>query len=93
MAKKDFINNPALRFISETAPEETEAPKAEPKPEITTPEGYKLNPIYVEKRSRRLQLVLQPSLYERVKTKAASAGQSVNDYIHDLLDKATREEQ
>lgn len=92
MAKKDFINNPALRFISEAAPEEPEAPKAEPQPEITTPEGYKLNPIYVEKRIRRLQLVLQPSLYERVKTKAAAAGQSVNDYVHALLDEATKED-
>lgn len=85
MAKKNFIDNPALRFISE--------PEPDPRPETKAPEGYKLNPIYVEKRSRRLQLVLQPSLYERVKATAAAAGQSVNDYIHDLLDKATREEQ
>ncbi len=56
------------------------------------PEGYKLNPLYVETKSRRLQLVLQPSLYERVKAGAKAAGLSVNEYVHQILDEATREE-
>ena len=33
---------------------------------------YKLDPRYVEKRTRRLQLVLQPSLYDRVRKRAAA---------------------
>lgn len=84
MAKKSFKDNPALQFIS-TA--ETEAQPTE-KP----PEGYKLNPLFVETKSRRLQLVLQPSLYERVRAGAAAAGLSVNEYCHQILDEATREE-
>lgn len=87
MAKKSFKDNPALQFITNT--EETEREATESK---AAPEGYKLNPLYIETKSRRLQLVLQPSLYNRVKEKAQGAGLSVNEYIHQILDEATREE-
>lgn len=96
MAKKDFKSNPALQFISttepETQPEEREPKPAQPKPTGKPPEGYKLNPLYVETKSRRLQLVLQPSLYDKVKAGAAAAGLSVNEYVHQILENATREE-
>ena len=77
--KKSFIGeNPALQFIStaetETQPEEREPMPAQPKPSQKPPKGYKLNPLYVETKSRRLQLVLQPSLYDKVKAGAAAAG-------------------
>jgi len=88
MARKSFLNNenPALQFISTApSPEPTEKP-------AETPEGYKLNPLYIETKSRRLQLVVQPSLYERVKTRAKAGGLSVNEYVHQILDEATREE-
>lgn len=93
MPKKPFINrdNPALNFIS-TAGQEAPEPKAEP-PKRTVadaPAGYKLNPEYIEKKTRRLQLVLQPSLYERVKANAEKSGTSVNEYIHSILEDATR---
>ncbi len=92
MAKKSFKDNPALQFIS-TAGEETRKEEREtPRPAEKPPEGYKLNPLYVETKSRRLQLVLQPSLYERVKVGAKTAGLSVNEYVHQILDNATREE-
>ena len=95
--KKSFIGeNPALQFIStaetETPPEEREPMPAQPKPSQKPPKGYKLNPLYVETKSRRLQLVLQPSLYEKVKAGAAAAGLSVNEYVHQILENATREE-
>ena len=93
--KKSFIDNPALQFIS-AAETETKPPEektiAMPQPTGKPPEGYKVNPLYVETKSRRLQLVLQPSLYERVKAGAAAAGLSVNEYVHQILDNATREE-
>lgn len=84
MAKKTFINrdNPALNFIS-TAGQETAAPA-----ERKAPEGYKLNPEYIEKKTRRLQLVLQPSLYAKVKARAEAEETSVNDYIHSVLEAA-----
>ena len=91
MAKKSFKDNPALQFISQAAEEQTQE-QAPVKPTTKAPEGYKLNPLFVEVKSRRLQLVLQPSLYERVKTGASAGGLSVNEYIHQILDEATREE-
>ena len=92
MAKKSFKDNPAMQFIS--------APEAEQQPDRPTPEvlprltgkppkGYKTNPLYVEVKSRRV--VLQPSLYERVKKRAEDAGLSFNEFVHQILDDATRE--
>ena len=88
MAKKSFIDkgNPALQFISTATSPELTRESAE------TPDGYKLNPLYIEIKSRRLQLVVQPSLHERVKARAKAGGLSVNEYVHQILDKATKEE-
>ena len=85
-AKKSFKDNPALRFLS-AAEEPAQAAHTGTK----APEGYKLNPMYVETRSRRLQLVLQPSLYEKVREKASEEGISVNEYIHRVLADAVEE--
>lgn len=84
MAKKDFssIANPALQFISK---EETNKQASR-----TIPEGYKINPEYIEKKSRRLQLLMQPSLYDLLKSRALEEGTSVNNLIHELLEKAVK---
>lgn len=96
MATKSFKDNPALQFISTAEPEEGRQEGWEPMPQTSStgkpPVGYKVNPLYVETKSRRLQLVLQPSLYERVKAGATAAGLSVNEYVHQILDNATRDE-
>lgn len=84
MAKKSFKDNPALQFISAAQPEEP----APARPVESPPEGYKANPLYVEKKTRRLQLVLQPSLYERVKRQAQARGISLNEYVCQALEKA-----
>ena len=68
--------------------EEAELKKAK-KP----PKGFKLNPLYVETKTKRLQLVLQPSLFDRVKKGAKQAGLSVNEYVHRILDEATKGEE
>ena len=86
MAKKDFssIATPALQFISN---QDTEQPKKE---KDTTPEGYKVNPAKKKKKSRRLQLLMQPSLYDLLKTRAVEEGTSVNNLIHELLERAVK---
>ena len=90
MPKKSFKDNPALQFISTTEEQPTEeAAESTGKP----PKGYKVNPLYVETKSRRLQLILQPSLYARVKAQAKAEGLSVNEYCHRILDEATGKEQ
>lgn len=58
--------------------------------DLTKPEGMKLNPEYIEKyiekRTKRVQLVFQPSIYEAAKVRAIELGTSLNDYIHQLIE-------
>jgi len=75
--------NPAMQFI--TAPvTETVTEQKQGKP----PEGFKANPLYIETKSRRLQLLVQPSIHEKMKMKATAAGVSVNEFVHSILEKA-----
>lgn len=75
-------DNPAMRFIS--APIDTIVDDRQTRP----PEGFKLNPFYVETKSRRLQLLMQPSLYDKIKQKSAERGVSVNELVHSVLEEA-----
>ena len=85
-SKKSFTqNNPALAFMSAEVQEEAvkeETPQGATPSEIKpAPEGYKVNPLYIETKSKRLNLLIQPSLLERVKAVADKAGLSVNETI------------
>ena len=88
MAKKTFKDNPALQFISteESTAEQTQETAQTEQP----PKGYKLNPLYLETKSRRVQLILQPSLHEKVKQAAQSEGVSFNEYVHRVLEQAVK---
>ena len=86
MAKKDFKqNNPALAFIStpeeETQPTEltTDTNKLDP------PEGYRVNPLYIEKKTRRVNLILQPSVADGLKEVAKAKGISANEAASEAL--------
>lgn len=84
-AKKSFkdVINPAMQFISQPVIEETpQEKKQESQTPTLPPKGYK----YIESRSKRLQLLIQPSLFEKVKAIAQSENKSVNDFIHTLLE-------
>lgn len=89
MAKKSFKDNPAFQFISAMEDKQETLPVRKT---TKAPHGYKLNPLYIETKTRRLQLVLQPSLFERVKKMAYKNGLSVNEYVHRVLDQATKDE-
>lgn len=86
MAKKDFRGtiNPAEMFIRSSAPEEREVAPA--------PEGYKVNPLYIETKSERLQLLVTPSLKKALKEKAKSQSRSVNDLINSILEDTVKGE-
>ena len=101
--KKSFkdIENPALQFISKESIEKAERQDAEnlTKPDIKTaqevsaaPVGYKLNPLYIETKSERIQLLMQPTLKAKLKEKAARDGKSLNETIHAILTAAVAEE-
>ena len=99
MAKK--FNNPnvgiapELQFMSKKTIEAAEGKQEADSAHRGTgkaPEGYKLNPLYVEVKSKRVQLVLQPSVFAKAKAAADAEGISFNEYCHRLLEEATREE-
>ena len=81
---------PIIPDVKEEKADHQEEPKSAQRPAERPPEGYKLDYRYIEKKTRRLQLVFQPSLYERVKAVAEKAGLSINDYVSQTLDRATR---
>lgn len=79
MAKKSFSGNmPAEMFISQ----ETQSAAG------SAPAGYKVNHELVETKSRRVQLLMQPTLHSRLKEQAEQQGLSFNDYVHKILEKA-----
>lgn len=87
MTKKNF-KNPALNFISRETIEEVDG-----KPEGLqftgkAPEGYRINHAYIETRSKRIQLLVQPSLYRKYKDLSAAYGVSFNDLINRTLHEA-----
>lgn len=91
--KKSFKRSePALAFMSGAtaeapAPKKATAKKPAPRaPEKKeAPEGYRVAPQYVETKSRRVQALIQPSVYEAVKAKASSLGISTNEAINEAL--------
>ena len=93
--------NPAMQFISTPAAEaanpEPASPAESPAPQplqrrSAAPQGFKPNPAYIETKSRRLQLLMQPSLHDKIKAAARAQGCSVNEYIHHILEAATEGE-
>lgn len=97
MAKKTFKDNinPAMSFISQESIDKTEGATpatAETKRPTKAPEGYKLNPLYIETKSERLQLLIQPSLKAKLKERAKAEGTSVNDLVSCILQEALAEE-
>jgi hypothetical protein len=47
----------------------------------------KPNPAYIETKSRRVQLLLQPTLHKRLTVMAKSERKSFNEYVHSILEK------
>ena len=85
--KKTFQDEKSVtQFFTPYEPEEQESQPAESIGTPQPPKGYKINPLYVEVKSRRIQLVLKPSLYERAKAKAAADGVSFNELVHLALE-------
>lgn len=89
MAKKSFktTDNSVMQFISQESVDKVERKPAEiPTPTVMkAPAGYRPNPAFIEMKSRRVQALIQPSVYEAVKAKASRAGISVNEAINAAL--------
>jgi len=85
MAKKTFsdINNPALSFISDSTDKKQElSQKIQNIP-------VKVNPLYIETKSKRVNLLMQPSLHKKIATLAKLENKSLNDLVHSILEEYT----
>ena len=96
-AKKTFknVDNPALRFIS--AAEETEErdiipEQPAPATSAASLKGFTPKTEKAETKSRRLQLLIKPSVYDRVKQIAEQSDLSVNDLINQILEEVVKGE-
>lgn len=101
MAKKSFMtsDNPAMQFISAPAPETaapasaadvSAAPAAEPvMPAVQSEVSdiFAISPKSSEHKSKRAQLLMTPSLHEKVAKKAASLNMSFNELVNIVLEK------
>lgn len=92
MAKKSFINkdNPAMNFISQASIDKVDGkPATAPTGGTKAPKGYKPNPAYIETKSKRVQILVQPSLYTEARAVSEELGISLNDFIHRAVQEAT----
>lgn len=86
--KKSFKSDmhPAMQFISQTEePVPEEVPVVAQPSKSKAPDGYKLNPLYIETKSKRVQLLIPPSVHERLKRYADKKGESVNEIANLFL--------
>lgn len=102
MAKKSFkesvrakaTDNPALQFISQ--PITAEEPEAEKeatdyqRPGAEERTSAPVGRYGGEAKTRRVQLLLTPSLYDAIRDRAAEERRSVNDTVNILLQDALR---
>lgn len=97
-AKKSFSHaNPAMSFItspivdSEREVETQNSSTSNEKSAVILQEKttfdvpMKRNPEFIEVKSKRMQLLMQPSLHTAIKNLADSEGVSVNEKIHSIL--------
>ena len=90
MSRKSFTDaNPAMAFISTATEQENFSLTQPTKEELEAKESngvpMKKNPEYVETKSKRVQMLMQPSLYNSIKEEAEKEGISVNEMMHTIL--------
>lgn len=99
MSKKSFVNaNPAMAFISMVESAEDFSSVTQHAKEKSSKEHHqkeekkvvkavpmKKNPEFIETKSKRVQMLIQPSLYNEIKEEAKRKGVSVNEMMHEIL--------
>ena len=91
MNKKTFkanleeMNNPTLQFISEQDNEQLYNHHTIPKIDFENHNHKR------EVKNRRVQLLIRPSLYNKIKERANNEGVSVNETINNILNDAFKE--
>lgn len=92
--KKTFKkDNPALSFMTPVEEEEATVDVVKPVKRSEAPEGYKVKPEFIETKSKRVQLLLQPSTVEAIKSLASKKGLSMNEAINEAIQEYLHKEE
>ena len=86
--KRIIEGSPVAELLGELdAPKQQkeERTKAEGTPS-KAPTGYKLDPRYVETKTARLQLVLKPSVADKLRKYCKAHKVSVNDFVGSMIE-------
>lgn len=75
---KDFLTQ-AKKTIKKDTPKKNAKGNT-----VSIPIGYELRP---ETKSKRLNLLIKPSVYDLLKETADAEGQTINSYINNLIEK------
>ena len=87
--KKNFTDNPAFEMISQGAKAPTTATAtATPEAPKKAPKAKAFEPIKKETKSKKVLLLIKPSLLERIQAKADKYDMSTNELINQVLDQA-----
>jgi predicted HicB family RNase H-like nuclease len=86
--KKNFTDNPAFEMISQggKAPAKTSTATAEAPKKVDKVKAFE--PLKKETKSKKVLLLIKPSLLERIQAKAEQYSISTNELINQVLDKA-----
>ena len=84
MSKSFKNDNPAMAFISVKGPGKERGESTSMNGEAP-PVGYRLDPRYVEVKSKKFGILLQPSVFERLKAIAEADHISVNEAINEAI--------
>lgn len=95
MAKKDFsgVVNPALQFIDVTPAEPPVSPETEKSVQPAKAKGDALESPGKERKTKRLNLLVRPSIMEDLGKIAVMQRTSVNDLINVVLSDYVREKE
>lgn len=55
------------------------------------PTGYRINPIYIEKKNKSMHLLTRPTLYKKLKIRSRQLGISVNEYLNSIIAEDTKD--
>ena len=84
-ANEEHAEKPVPEVAMSDAPKDPKPARRSKNENIGIPEGYKVDPRFVEMKTKRVQLVFQPSFYLKMKEKADALGLSFNEYATQAL--------
>lgn len=92
------LQSPTMSFISDESKKEAETQKAEENINkvqvvdnngkltvVHLPEGYKIENVFKEKKSKRLQLLMYPTQYNRMKNYCENNNTKINSFINEAI--------